>query len=371
MVKPTVIKTIVASLAILAMPSAAWAQAADWQAKWDNVLAAAKKEGKLVVVGSPDPVMKNEVIPKFTERYGITIDFIAGSSSQIVARVKTERLSGIYSVDVFMSGASTTMNVLYGEKMIDPIKPMFIRPEVTDGKYWKTGKPPFADTEDRYIFMPFSRVDSLMFINAEYVKPDEIRNYRDLLDPKWQGRIASEDPTINGRGTSRAIQLYAQFGPEFIKKLFIDQKPAISRDRRQITDWLARGSHPICLTCRPDDAATLQKEGYKLIEIFDLADTKNLVNSAPFLVTVANKAPNPNAAAIFVNWLASKEALELYSRGYSTATLRSDVDQSFLDPRLIPKPGVQYQDEMELQTVGADRRDASKEIREILKDLKK
>lgn len=370
MVKSIVIRTMVALLTVMAAP-AAWSQSAGWQAKWESTLAAAKKEGKLVVVGSPDPVMKSEVIPKFTERYGITIDFIAGSSSQIVGRVKTERMSAIYSVDVFMSGASTTMNVLYGEKLIDPIKPMLIRPDVTEGKYWKGGKPSFADKEQQYVFMPFSRVDDLLFINAAHVKPEEIRNYKDLLDPKWQGRIASEDPTINGRGNSRAIQLYAQFGPDFIKKLFIDQKPAISRDRRQITDWLARGSHPICLTCRVDDAAALQKEGYKLVAVYDLADTKNLVNSAPFLVTVANKAPHPNAATVFINWLASKEALELYSRGYSTATLRTDVDESFLDPRLIPKPGVEYQNEMDLQTVGADRRDASKEIREVLRDIKK
>lgn len=366
----TAIGTI-AALAVMVMTPAAFAQSADWQKKWDAVLAAAKKEGKVVVVGSPDPVMKEQVIPKFVQSYGITIDYISGSSSQIVSRVKTERLSGIYSVDVYLSGASTTMNALYGEKMIDPLKPMFIRPDVTESKNWKNGKSPFADKEGQYVFTPFSRVDSLLFINAEYVKPEEIKNYKDLLNPKWQGKIASEDPTVNGRGTSRAIQLYTQFGPDFIKKLFIDQKTAISRDRRQITDWLARGSHPICLTCRPDDADALRKEGYKLVEVFDLADTKNLVNSAPFLVTVANKAPNPNAATVFINWIASKEAVEMYSRGYSTATLRTDADESFLDQRLIPKPGVQYQDEMELQTVGADRRDAATELREVLKDAKK
>jgi iron(III) transport system substrate-binding protein len=247
---------------------------------------------------------------------------------------------------------------------------MLIRPDVTENKYWKKGKLSFADKEEQYVFMPFSRVDGLLFLNTEYVKPEEIRNYKDLLDPKWQGKIATEDPTVNGRGNARAIQLYAQFGPDFIKKLFIDQKPAISRDRRQITDWLARGSHPICLTCRSDDAAALQKEGYKLVEMYELADTKNVVHSSPFLITVANKAPHPNAAAVFVNWLAGKEGLELYSRGYSTVTLRTDIDESFLDPRLIPKAGVKYQDEMELQTVGEERRDASTVIREVLKEIK-
>src|SRR6266508_1832391 len=71
----------------------AFAQSADWQKTWDETLAAAKKEGKIVVVGSPDPVMRKEIIPKFTERFGITVEFIAGQSGQIAARVRTERLS--------------------------------------------------------------------------------------------------------------------------------------------------------------------------------------------------------------------------------------------------------------------------------------
>ena len=50
-------------------------------AVWDDTLAAAKKEGKVAVVGSPDPVMRNEVIPAFEKRHGIKVDYIAGRSA--------------------------------------------------------------------------------------------------------------------------------------------------------------------------------------------------------------------------------------------------------------------------------------------------
>src|SRR5256885_219538 len=95
-------------------------------------LKAAEKEGKGVIAGSPDPVMRNEVIPKFTARYGIPIEFIAGRSSQIVSRVQTERSAGIFNVDVYLSGPDTIANTLYGEKLIDPLKPLLILPEVVD-----------------------------------------------------------------------------------------------------------------------------------------------------------------------------------------------------------------------------------------------
>jgi iron(III) transport system substrate-binding protein len=360
-------KRIIALLMFLIFAPAAMAQSADWQKTWDEALVAAKKEGKVVIAGSPDPVMRNDIIPKFTARYGIQVEFIAGQSSQIAGRVRTERSSGIYSIDVFMAGASTSVNVLYAEKMLDPVKPLLLLPEVTDGAKWKRGKPLFADPEGQYIFMLFSSVDSLIFINTDYVKREEMRAAKDLLNPKWTGKIATEDPNSSGSGSNSSVHFYSQLGPEFIKKLYIDQKPVISRDRRQLTDWLARGTYPICLTCRADDVRALQKEGFKLEEVFSLSDMQNRVNSAPFLLTLGNKAPHPNAARIFVNWLASKEGLDIYSRGYDAATLRTDVDESFLDSRTVPRPGVTYPDDTDLDWVATGRRDAAEKVRELLK----
>ncbi len=358
-------------LAVLLMSmmfaQSAAAQSSDWQKTWDETLAAAKKEGKVVIIGSPDPGMRKDIIPRFTERFGIAIEYIAGSSGQLAGRVRTERSSGIYSVDVYMSGAGTTLNVMLPTKMLDPLKPLLILPEVTDGANWKRGKPWFVDADGQYVLMLFASIDSLLFINADYVKRDELRSAQDLLNPKWRGKISSQDPNASGTGSNSAVHFYTQLGPEFVRKLYIDQKPAISRDRRQLTDWLARGTYPICLTCREDDAQVLQKEGFKLEEIFSLSGMQNRINSAPFLLSLANKAPNPNAARVFVNWMATKEALEIYSRNYGAATLRKDVDESFLNPETVPKPGVSYPDDTDLDWVANGRRQASEKVRELLK----
>jgi iron(III) transport system substrate-binding protein len=356
-----------ALLVLMMWTSGLSAQTSDWQKTWNETQAAARTEGKVVVVGSPDPVMRNDIIPRFTARFGISVEFIAGSSGQLVGRLRTERSSGIYSIDAFMSGASTTVNVLYAEKMIDALKPLLILPEVTDGASWRRGKPWFVDPEEQYVLMLFSRIDSLLFINTAFVKPEEMRAAKDLLNPKWKGKIATEDPNSSGSGSNSSVHFYTQLGAEFVRALYIDQKPTISRDRRQLIDWLARGTYPICLTCRPDDARPLQKEGFRLLQIFELADLPNRINSAPFLLTVANRAPHPNAARLFVNWLAGKEAMEIYSRGYEAATLRSDVDESFLDPRTIPLPGVTYPDDTDFHWVSSGRREGAEKVRELLK----
>jgi iron(III) transport system substrate-binding protein len=353
---------------LLTLAPAAQAQTADWQKTWDQTLAAAKEEGKVVVIGQPSPAMRNEILPAFTKKYGIPVELIAGQTSTIVGKIRTERASGIYSADVFMSNASTSINTLYAEKMLDPLKPLLLLPEVTDGSKWKRGKPFFGDPEEQYLLIMFSSVDSLLFINTDYVKPEEMRSAKDLLNPKWKGKIATEDPALGGgSGVSSAVHFYTQMGPEFVKQLYVGQQPTIQRDRRILTDWMARGTHPICLTCHIDDARLLIKEGFKLVEVFELSDMQNRITPTPSLLSVANKAPHPNAARVFVNWMASKEGLELYSRHSQSATLRTDVDESFLDPHIIPKPGKQYKDNTDLTWVATGQREAADKVKALLK----
>jgi iron(III) transport system substrate-binding protein len=338
----------------------------DWQA----IVEAAKKEGKVVVAGSPDPVMRNEIIPKFTARFGIAVEFIAGRSSQIVSRVATERASGIYNIDVYLAGPDTTANELYANKMIDPLRPLLAMPEVVDGSKWKTGGVWFADPQEQFVARPFSSVASLLFINTEHVKTDEIRHVKDLLNPKWRGKISTEDPTTTGSGANAAARFYSQVGEEFVRQLYIDQKPVRTRDRRQMTDWLARGTQPICLNCRADDVRPLLKEGFKLLEFFELGGVAPTVNGSPWLLSLANRSPNARAAQVFANWILAKEGLEIYARGYGSGTLRTDIDESYLNPGNLPKKGVKYFDDTDWKWIVTGRHESRGKVWKLLKTAK-
>jgi iron(III) transport system substrate-binding protein len=334
---------------------------------WNEVLAAAKKEGKVVVAGSPDPVMRNEIIPKFAARTGVQVEFMAGRSSEMIARVRTERASGIYSVDVFLAGPDTTATALHADKMIDPVRPLLIMTEVADGAKWKRGQIWFADPEERYAVRAFSSVATLMFINSDHVKAGDIRAAKDLLNPRWRGKISTEDPTTTGSGSNAAARFLHDMGADFVKTLYIDQKPVRTRERRQMTDWLARGTQPICLNCREDDVRPLQKEGFKLSEVFDLVDMPPSINGSPWMLTVANKPPHPKAAQLFANWILSKEGLEIYGRGYGSATLRTDVNESYLNPGNIPKPGVKYFDDTDWKWIVTGRKQYREKVWTLLK----
>jgi iron(III) transport system substrate-binding protein len=293
---------------------------------------------------------------------------MGGRASQYIQKIKTERAASIYSVDIYMTGVESTVNTLYAEKLIDPLQPLMILPEVVDPSKWKTGKLWFMDPEEKFVLRVFRSVNGLFFYNADHVKAEEVRSSKGMLNPKWLGKISTDDPRVSGTGSANAAMLYTQLGPEFAKRLYIDQKPVFSRERRQYTDWLARGTYPICLNCRADDVRPLRKEGFKLVEVFELSDMRPQVNGSPWLLTVANKAPHPNAARVFANWIASKEGLETYSRGYGATTLRTDVDESFLERGTVPRADVKYFDDTEWNWVVSGRREAREKVQALLRE---
>jgi iron(III) transport system substrate-binding protein len=342
-----------------------YGQQKGWEKEWNEAIAGAKKEGKVVVATSPDPVMR-EVAGKFKARFGVTLEHLAGSSTQLAARLETERQAGISSVDAFLGGVQTVANVLYPEKMLDPLKPQLILPEVIEPKRWKSGKLWFVDPEERYVLRVYSTITGLLHINTDYVKPGDLTKAADLLQPKWLGKIATEDPTVAGSGSNTAARIYFQLGDDFAKRLYVTQKAMIGRDRRQLTDWLARGTYPIAFGAQSSDVDRMRKEGFPLKEVYGFGDMPPALTGSPWLLTLMNKPPHPHAARLFVNWIVSKEGLEIYSRAEGRATLRTDTDESFIPPEQVLKSGINYFDTFDWEFTVSGKEKARLRIKEFL-----
>lgn len=352
-------------LLVFFAPRGSSSQEKAWEKHWNELVAAAKKEGKLVLAAAPDPLLRESLPQKFTARYGIQVEYLGGRSSEMSARLRAERQAEQYTLDVVTAGIQTMATILYREKMLDPLKPVLILPEVTDPTKWRKGKLWFIDPEEMYILRLFSSASAVFDINTKHVKPEDLTSIKNLLHPKWRGKISVFDPTVPGTGSNTAAQLYMQVGEAFVRGLYIDQKPAISRDKRQMEDWLARGTYPISFGARGEEIERLQKEGFPVASAPSLPDAPESVSAASGLVAIVNKAPHPNAARVFINWLASREGAETFSRAQLHATTRNDVDESFLPPHVVPKPGIQYFDSYDWEFTVTRK----EKIRLWLKDL--
>lgn len=318
---------------------------ADWEVQWKELIAAARAEGKVIVSGPPTPATRQILPAKFKERFDLELEYFSpGSTSDLLTRLEAERKSGLYTVDVLIGGAQSLYTKVYKDKMADPIKPVLILPEVLDGSKWVDGKVWFMDPEQQTILRLANYVTNHIVVNTEYVKPDEIKNWRDLLDPKFQGKISTYEPTRAGSGWNTANFLQTELGDDFIRQLYVDQKPGISRDYRQLSDWMARGTYPISLGLREAEIDALRADGFKVEVVPSPSDVPAAVTAGFGLGVLMNQAPHPNAAKLFINWIASKEGQEAFLQGEKTASVRTDVDNSWAQPYAIPAKGVKFFD---------------------------
>jgi iron(III) transport system substrate-binding protein len=352
--------------AILLLSDAALAQSGNLQKSWEATLAAARTEGKVVVAGPPDAQVRQALPAAFKARYGLTLEYISARGTDSGAKLRSERAAGIYSADAVLAGSNTIFTVMFRERMLAPLKPGLILPEVRDGTKWKRGSLWFADPEQQYVLRLFNTVREAFMINTQEVKRQDLRNVRDLLGPKWTGKISSLDPTLAGTGGNQAALLYTLFGEDFIKKLYIDQKPMISRERRQLTDWLLRGTYPISFGPEDGEIERLRTEGMPVMTIYGLEDMPGTVSGGDQL-GLLDRAPHPNAAQVFVNWMASKEGSEIYGRALKMVPTRNDVDESFVPPEVIPKPGTNYFDVYDYNFTVTIKEEARRRVKDILR----
>jgi iron(III) transport system substrate-binding protein len=338
-----------------------------WEREWNETLAAAREEGKVVVHGPPNRIVRREVPARFTARFGIPVEYLGGQTTEIASRLRSERGADIYTVDVFLSGVGTTGPILYPEKMLDPLKPLLILPEVVDPSKWKKGKLWFVDPEEKYVLRLLNYANAVLYLNTRHAKPEEFQSIRDLLHPKWRGKISAFDPTIS-QGLNTAALFYIQLGEEFVRRLYVDQQPAISRDSRQIADWLGRGTYPISIDGSSAQVDQMRQDGLPVMNVYSLPDLAGPVTAGSGVVALANRAPHPNAARVFINWIASREGLDVYARAYLHATTRADIDEaSFVPAGQIPRPGIRYFDDSDWKFTTVDKQKVKAIMNEMMK----
>lgn len=347
-----------------------WAQERTWKKQWGQIVAAARKEGSVVVMGSADPVVRTELPAAFKAKFGIALEYIGGRGSDNFTRLNMERRAGVSTVDAVMAGLSNMVDY-YHEKIIIPLLPVLILPEVLDGSKWKKGKPWFLDPEGKYILRLYNYVLSAGYltINTQHAKPEELKLIKDLLHPKWKGKFSVYDPTVSGTGEIDAARFYMDFGEEFVKRLFVDQKPGISRNKRQLADWVARGTYPVSLGVETEGAAMMKQQGLP-IEVISLSDVPPYLTAGNGLLALVGKSPHPNAARLFVNWAASKEGLEVIARARKKPTTRTDVDESFVLPLELPRPGARYFDTYDWEFTTTTREKIRQRMVELLTPIR-
>lgn len=311
---------------------------AAWEVEWEKAIIEGKKEGKVVIYANIGKDTLEAWRKAFNSKYSITLEAVAGRSTEIAEKALTERRAGLYMVDVFIGGDTTSM-YLKNTGVTVPIAGLLLLPEVTDPTVWWEGKLPFLDKAGHVIAFRASP-NTPFVVNTNLVKPGEITGYKDLLNPKWKGKIIMNDPTVAGSGHDLFF-LVSNFiyNVDYWKEL-IKLDITISRDQRLPAEWVARGKLAIGMGLKADAIAEFQNAGAPLDSILPSEGT--YITPGASTILMMDKAPHPQASKVFINWLLTRESLEIASRAQSTQSARVDLPTDFLPPEEIRNPRGKY-----------------------------
>lgn len=316
-----------------------------WQKKWDTALAQAKKEGKVVVLGPPGDGIRDAITQGFTKAFPeVTIEFSGGRGGEMATKIKAERDAGLYSVDIVINGVSTADAYFKPMKALDPIEPALILPEVTDPKYWRDNRLEFSDRSTHLDLIFSTQTNVPVIFNPAQVKAEEVDELYKLLDPKWKGKVAVQDPIPSGTGNGVFRWLWHVLGPEkamdFYRKIRA-QAGAVDRDQRRQIEWVAQGKFP--LNFGPGTVMyQLEQRGLKFGVVSEFKDYGSYLTPGFGSAMLINQAPHPNASKVFLNWLLRKDGQTAFSKGMGYVSRRVDVATDHIPSYWVPKPGVKY-----------------------------
>lgn len=328
--------------------SASAASSEGARADWEATIAAAKKEGKVVIYGVPGVEVDRLFRQHFEVAYpGIKVESAPDRSA--TERIVAERRAGKFIPDVYLGSASSSdFATLRAQGIYQPLRPLLVLPEVVDESKWFDGKLWFIDKEEKYAAAYAVAVGTLIAVNTNLVNPNEITSYTQLVDPKWRGKIVSNDIIRGSSGTGggliKYLYLHPNLGPNFLKKLFGEMDVTYSRDMRQMIDWLGQGRFAFALFPAWSDTESAGRLGLPVA----MVNSKKMKEGFPVVsgrraIMVLNPAPHPNATKVFVNWLLSRAGQSAIERVLTYPSLRVDTTtKNLLPDLLVPEKGMDF-----------------------------
>ncbi len=326
-----------ASCALAAEPGKA-----NWQQKWGDMVAAAKKEGNLAVYTTANGADVRKTSAAFTEKYGIKVDVLSARGPELVQKMETQRSAGMSAVDIVIAGGTNLVFLMKPKGYLDKLDEILMLPEVTDPKVWISGSLPYID-KDHYALNIVAAFTRPLIKNTALVKEGEINSYKDLTNSRWKGKIVLNDPTIPGGGNSVMAFLASVWGiegtKEYLRQL-MKQDLVVTRDPRQQVEWAARGKYEIALGTNGEVVGEFIKLGAPIYPV--IAAEGGEINSLTYGLGIVNKRPNPHAAAVYANWVMSKEGHAVLTKNARVPGSRVDSPREGIPAIFYPQPGEKF-----------------------------
>lgn len=322
---------------------------------WNDLIKAAQAEGVLSIAASGQRNY-TPVYEEFSKKFKVKTVISYGGGRQHATRILAERSGGIYAVDVGHVGGNTVNRRLIPNGAVAPIADYLVVPEVKDTSCWYGNRHWFIDEHQKYSFVhsaDFTTAVSI-FINTKHVTDADLaalKSPQDFFKDRWKKKIVALSPLEGQSGNSYfRYSLLPTFGMEWMKKFVQSGHAEFQARSKLIEDGLAGGKYHLAIFPYARPLTKMERQGLPVKQVwheFENADGIMTGGSTAQAVHVYDRAPHPNAAKLFINWLLSREGMTFVHDNLKKGSdprnsLRVDVPKTNVDPATLPRRGVTY-----------------------------
>jgi iron(III) transport system substrate-binding protein len=316
--------------AVLMLPLTTRAQLADpahltGPDRTARLIAGARREGALTLYTSAILEHMTAVTDAFEKKYAVHVGIWRSGSEEILQRTVTEARGGHYEVDVIET-ASPQSEAINREKLTRLVDTP-VAADIMPGAMEK-GKP----------WIPSRLIIFTGAYNTKLIKRADLpRSYEDLLDPRWKGKLGIEADDNNwlmaeagAMGEDKALKLF--------RDIVVRNGVSLRKGHTLMANLVVSGEVPVALTIYHHEVEPLKAAGAPIEEL-NLSPVIAFTAAA----SVANRAPHPYAAVLFLDFLLTDGQTILAGHGnlptnVKYQTLPKEGKLSFMD---VPK----YMDE--------------------------
>ncbi len=259
----------------------------------EKVAAAARKEGSFMLYTSFAEKDLPRLTAAFEKRYGVKVRVWRSASEKVLQRAVIETGAGRHEFDAIHTSA-LEMEALYREKVLQPVAP-------AHGVQLLAGalRPHRAWTATYLSFW-------VQAYNTSVVKKEDLpRTYQDLLDPKWKGKLGIEARVPEWYATV-AMDMGEERGIRFFRELVARNGISVRGGHTLLSNLVIAGDVPLALTMYQYITEGAKRKG-AAVDWFVLEPAVARMSG----VGIAQRAPHPNAALLFYEFMLSTEAQQL------------------------------------------------------------
>ena len=137
------------------------------------------EDKRLLIYTSHKEELWKPIVKEFEERTGIWVEVVSGGTNLLLEDIAEKK--GEVDADLFFGGGVESLNAFseyfipYEAKGIEEVDPQF---RSTEG-----------------VWTPFSALPVVLIYNDKLLSPEELSSWKDILSPKFKGKIAIANPS--------------------------------------------------------------------------------------------------------------------------------------------------------------------------------